>query len=56
MLQRDVWWKITDVSEVLAASIIRAAHPIGSHLHSRRCDNLKSHLVYTVSKCVLADF
>jgi hypothetical protein len=27
LLRRIVWWKFTDVSEVLAASIIRAMKP-----------------------------
>jgi hypothetical protein len=40
---------MTDVSEVLTASIIRAMSstrrniPEDSHLHTRRCENLKYH-------------
>jgi hypothetical protein len=73
MLRRVVWWKFTDISEVLSASIFRAISiiralialqmeavstsetsvnfyqttrrniPEDSHLHTRRCENLKSH-------------
>jgi hypothetical protein len=70
LLRRVVWKKFTDVSEVLAAFIIRAMramitlmmeaastsemlinvyqiiwcnNPGDSHLHTRRCENLKSH-------------
>jgi hypothetical protein len=39
LLRRVVWKKFTDVAEVLAASVIRAI----SNLHTRRCENLKSH-------------
>jgi hypothetical protein len=45
MLHRVVWSKFTDVSEVLAASIIRAMTE-DSHIHTRRRENLKS---YTLS-------
>jgi hypothetical protein len=49
MLRRVVWLKFTDVSEVLAASIIRAMthrnNPEQSHLHARCRENLKPHKV-----------
>jgi hypothetical protein len=65
MLRRAVWQTFTDVSEVLAASIVMTMSddggskhlwnvgrilptvhrniPEDSHLHTRRCENLKSH-------------
>jgi hypothetical protein len=68
MLRRVVWYKFTDVSEVLIASIIiammieaastsemllnlyqttRRNVPQDDHLHTRRRENLNSH-IYTV--------
>jgi hypothetical protein len=41
MLRRGVWWKLTDVPEVLAASIIRVIAE-ESHVHNRLRENLKS--------------
>jgi hypothetical protein len=50
MLRRAVWQILTDVSEELTASIIRAMMeaercniPKDSHLHTHRRDNLKYH-------------
>jgi hypothetical protein len=50
MLRRVACQTFTDVSEVLAASIIRAMSkkcniPEDSHLHTRSLENLKSHHV-----------
>jgi hypothetical protein len=59
MLRRVVWWTLTDVSGELTALITEAVRtsetsvnihqttwcniPEYSHLHIRRCENLKSH-------------
>jgi hypothetical protein len=64
MLGRVVWQTFTDVSEMLATSVIRAARtsetsvnfdqtsrrniPEDSHLHNRRRENLKSQLMKPV--------
>jgi hypothetical protein len=66
MLRRVFWWKLTDISEILATVIMEAASssktsvnfyhqttlrniPEDSHLHTRRRENLKSHLYNTLS-------
>jgi hypothetical protein len=49
LLHCVVSWKLTDVSEVLTASIIRTprSNPEESHLHTHRRENLKSQMIYT---------
>jgi hypothetical protein len=50
MVHRVVSYKLTDVSEVLTASIIRedytVQHPRRKSLHTRRHENLKSQLSF----------
>jgi hypothetical protein len=46
MLRRAVWWILTDVSEILPPSSGRwHSIPEDSHLHTRRRENLNSHIV-----------
>jgi hypothetical protein len=61
LLHHVVWYKFTNVSEVLAASetsvnfyqTIWHNSPEDSHLHSHYCENLKSHwLILTSDICV----
>jgi hypothetical protein len=46
MLRRVIWWKFTDVSEVLAASIIRAMMAAVSTSEKRRNIPEYSHLQF----------
>jgi hypothetical protein len=74
MLRRVVWYKFTDFSDMLAASIIRAIalmmetastkmsenfcqttrrnKPEDSHLHTRRRENLKSHITKILQEVI----
>jgi hypothetical protein len=52
LLRRVLWWKLNDVSEVLATSIIRSLsllNPEGSHFHTPRRENLKSRITHTIN-------
>jgi hypothetical protein len=45
MLRRVVWKELTDVSDVVTASIIRAMMEY-SHFHTRHRENLNSHFYF----------